>query len=189
VLWPDCPAVVGVADAGPEAEADGVGWLAEGVVEADGALLAEGSDDGAVVAVELGAALLGDAVGEADFVAAPLGLVVGFRGSLTWVMVVPSPPERAWPETSSKAVRAAAAMANAARAPTTMLFQFGPRRAGGSGAAAAVAGMGASGWVGAHELVVGWVPLRTSMLVGSVLLASLLDGWALGHPVLAGAAP
>ena len=153
--WPDWPAVVGVADA--DADSDALGW-AEGVLEADGVLLAEGSDDdddGAAVALALGAALLGDGVGEADFVDVPLGLVVGCRGSLTWVMVVPSPPESAWPEITSNAVKAAAAMANAASVPTTMLFQFTPRRTGGRAGATGLAGVGASGWVGAHEPVLG----------------------------------
>jgi hypothetical protein len=178
--------VDGVADgdADVDEDADGVGAATDEVVEALGVLVAEGVEG---VGVALGVALLGDAVGEADLVDAPLGLVVGCLGSLTWVMVVPSPPESAWPEISSNVVSAAAAMANAARVPTTMLFQLRPRPAAGL-TRGVLAGVGARGWVGAQELVVGWVPVRTSMLVGSpldgaVLVAEVGVGCAAPWPV------
>jgi hypothetical protein len=73
------------------------------------------------------------AVGVADGVGVALGVRVGVDvglaglagfGSVTWVIVVPLPPDSAWPVMSSKVVSATAAIAKMASAPTTMPFQF-----------------------------------------------------------------
>ena len=53
------------------------------------------------------------------------------RSSLTWEMVVPSPPEMAWPLTNSKAVIPAMASTKTATALIRILFQ-GSRRVSGS---------------------------------------------------------
>ena len=74
------------------AEADGVGWLVVSPDCGTGASLAVADGSGAALAV-----LLGSAVGEALFVAVLAGFFFAGAclGSLAWVMVVPSPPDKA----------------------------------------------------------------------------------------------
>ena len=74
------------------AEADGVGWLVVSPDWGTGASLAVADGSGSALAV-----LLGSAVGEALFVAVLAGFFFAGAclGSLAWVMVVPSPPDKA----------------------------------------------------------------------------------------------
>ena len=83
--------------------------------------------------------VVGEPVGSADLVRSGVGLGDGLSTGasgglslppLTWLTVVPSPPDRAWPVTSSTAVSAAAASPKAARAPTSTLDQDSRRRTG-----------------------------------------------------------
>jgi hypothetical protein len=105
---------------------DGAGVVAEGAEEGSGVELAVAEGSGVAVL------LLALGLGVGDALLVGLGVLFAF-GSLTWVIVVPLPPDRACPEISSKPVRAAAAMANIANVPTTMPFQFSRPRGGRGG--------------------------------------------------------
>lgn len=113
---------------GAEADADGDVLGASSVGSADGSV--ELSDD---------ALSDGEAVESAG---------AGFdrlaRSLLTWLIVVPSPPERAVPVNSSTPVRAKAANANAARAPPAIRFH-------GRGLRSLVAGLNVSSRIEAES--------------------------------------
>jgi len=87
----------------------GADALEVGVELALGAEDALGCVVGAVLGTVVGAvdgSELGCSLADSCGVALGLALALGVgdlvaRGSLTWVMVVPVPPERAWPEMSS----------------------------------------------------------------------------------------
>src|SRR5207342_2586171 len=127
---------------------------------------------------EVVARALGSAVGSS--VAAVVAFWVGFADgsfffffvsdplsdlpSLTCWIVVPPPPERAWPVASSTAVNEAAAMPNAASAATAIRFQFsfGPRRPGDG----LLLGSGARRWLRCPAIWP-WLSGMISITVGS----------------------
>lgn len=121
---------------------------------------------GVLVAVSLGsdeADRVGLARGVGEWVFAGAGFVSPL---LTWVIVVPVPPDRACPEISSYAVRAPAAMAKAANALTTMVFQLTRPPVVRETVSDGVA-RGALGWAGAQALDTSSVGRRASTAVGT----------------------
>ena len=97
--------VVGSADVLVGA-GSGVGWASTvGSASGVGSLLGVGSGEGSAV---------GSAVGVGRGLVCP--------PSRTWLIVVPSSPDRVRPDTSSRPVNVSAATANAASAPAVTLF-------------------------------------------------------------------